>query len=244
MVLENIKNAVIKANIEVLNYLKNSLKKDDFIYTNQIGFGGDNSLKIDIIFENIFIKHLKEFGNIFSEECGLKDFKKDITFIIDPLDGSNNFFSNLPYYGTSVAIKKDEEIIGGFVANLALETLVYRFLDDEVIYLSLNSNKELKNRINNSSKVAVFERGYKYPDICKILNDKNIKFRVLGATAISLANARDYDFVLFMGELRAFDIDAAMYICKDLYKIVKNNLIFITKSKDCFNDFKEIIKHF
>ena len=242
--MENIKNAVIKANIEVLNYLKNSLKKDDFIYTNQIGFGGDNSLKIDIIFENIFIEHLKEFGNIFSEECGLKDFKKDITFIIDPLDGSNNFFSNLPYYGTSVAIKKDEEIIGGFVANLALETLVYRFLDDEVVYLSLNSNKELKNRINNSSKVAVFERGYKYPDICKILNDKNIKFRVLGATAISLANARDYDFVLFMGELRAFDIDAAMYICKDLYKIVKNNLIFITKSKDCFNDFKEIIKHF
>jgi len=242
--LENIKNAVIKANIEVLNYLKNSLKKDDFIYTNQIGFGGDNSLKIDIIFENIFIEHLKEFGNIFSEECGLKDFKKDITFIIDPLDGSNNFFSNLPYYGTSVAIKRGEEIIGGFVANLALETLVYRFLDDEVVYLSLNSNKELKNRINSGSKVAVFERGYKYPDICKILNDKNIKFRVLGATAISLANARDYDFVLFMGELRAFDIDAAMYICKDLYKIVKNNLIFITKSKDCFNDFKEIIKHF
>ena len=242
--MENIKNAVIKANIEVLNYLKNSLKKDDFIYTNQIGFGGDNSLKIDIIFENIFIEHLKEFGNIFSEECGFKDFKKDITFIIDPLDGSNNFFSNLPYYGTSVAIKKGEEIIGGFVANLALETLVYRFLDDEVVYLSLNSNKELRNRINSSSKVAVFERGYKYPDICKILNDKNIKFRVLGATAISLANARDYDFVLFMGELRAFDIDAAMYICKDLYKIVKNNLIFITKSKDCFNDFKEIIKHF
>ncbi|MDX4060517.1 inositol monophosphatase family protein [Aliarcobacter skirrowii] len=242
--MENIKNAVIKANIEVLNYLKNSLKKDDFIYTNQIGFGGDNSLKIDIIFENIFIEHLKEFGNIFSEECGLKDFKKDITFIIDPLDGSNNFFSNLPYYGTSVAIKRGEEIIGGFVANLALETLVYRFLDDEVVYLSLNSNKELKNRVNSSSKVAVFERGYKYPDICKILNDKNIKFRVLGATAISLANARDYDFVLFMGELRAFDIDAAMYICKDLYKIVKNNLIFITKSKDCFNDFKEIIKHF
>ncbi|MEN5388159.1 inositol monophosphatase family protein [Aliarcobacter skirrowii] len=242
--MENIKNAVIKANIEVLNYLKNSLKKDDFIYTNQIGFGGDNSLKIDIIFENIFIEHLKEFGNIFSEECGLKDFKKDITFIIDPLDGSNNFFSNLPYYGTSIAIKRGEDIIGGFVANLALETLVYRFLDDEVIYLSLNSNKELRNRINSGSKVAVFERGYKYPDICKILNDKNIKFRVLGATAISLANARDYDFVLFMGELRAFDIDAAMYICKDLYKIVKNNLIFITKSKDCFNDFKEIIKHF
>ncbi|MDX4064318.1 inositol monophosphatase family protein [Aliarcobacter skirrowii] len=242
--MENIKNAVIKANIEVLNYLKNSLKKDDFIYTNQIGFGGDNSLKIDIIFENIFIEHLKEFGNIFSEECGFKNFKKDITFIIDPLDGSNNFFSNLPYYGTSIAIKRGEDIIGGFVANLALETLVYRFLDDEVVYLSLNSNKELRNRINSSSKVAVFERGYKYPDICKILNDKNIKFRVLGATAISLANARDYDFVLFMGELRAFDIDAAMYICKDLYKIVKNNLIFITKSKDCFNDFKEIIKHF
>src|SRR5574344_1048421 len=110
MSLEIIKNKIIEANIEIMDYLENSLKKEDFVYTNKIGFGGDNALKIDLILEDIFIKKLSDFGNIFSEECGFLDFKKEFTFIIDPLDGSNNFFSNIPYFGTSIAIKKSDEI--------------------------------------------------------------------------------------------------------------------------------------
>ena len=127
--MENITRAIIKSNIEIAKYIKNSLKEDDFTYTKQIGYGGDNSLKIDIFFEDIFIKNLKDFGNIFSEECGFIDNKKDITFIIDPLDGSNNFFSNLPYYGTSVGVKKGEETIAGFVANLASGVLIYKIFN-------------------------------------------------------------------------------------------------------------------
>lgn len=244
MSLENIKKAVIKSNIQIFDYLKNSLKKEDFIYTNKIGFGGDNSLKIDILFENIFIENLKDFGNIFSEECGFLDFKKEITFIIDPLDGSNNFFSKVPYFGTSVAIKKDQIIIGGFVANLASNILVYKVLDEEVKYFCLNSNKYINKIDNDSSKVAIFERGYKYPNICTILNKSNIKFRILGATALSLANARDYEFVLFAGELRVFDIDAALFISNDLYIYRDENIIFVTKYKEKLDYFKENIKEF
>ncbi|MBP6289966.1 MAG: inositol monophosphatase, partial [Aliarcobacter sp.] len=199
--MENITKAIIKSNIEIAKYIKNSLKEDDFTYTKQIGYGGDNSLKIDIFFEDIFIKNLKDFGNIFSEECGFIDNKKDITFIIDPLDGSNNFLSNIPYFGTSVAVKKNGEIIAGFVANMANKTLVYRILDDEVKYFCLENRKEIQKIVHNISKVAVFERGYKYPNICKNIDDKNIKFRVLGATALSLANARDFLFVIFKGDL-------------------------------------------
>ena len=55
--MENITKAIIKSNIEIAKYIKNSLKEDDFTYTKQIGFGGDNSLKIDIFFEDIFIKN-------------------------------------------------------------------------------------------------------------------------------------------------------------------------------------------
>ena len=63
--MEKIKNAIIQSNIQIFEYIKNNLQKDDFIYTDKIGFGGDNSLKIDILFEDIFIENLKEFGNIF-----------------------------------------------------------------------------------------------------------------------------------------------------------------------------------
>ena len=88
--------AVILANKELYTYLNKSLSLNDYIYTNIIGFGGDNSLKIDLIAENIFIKYLEKFGNIHSEECGLLSINKEFTIVIDPLDGSNNFYSNLP----------------------------------------------------------------------------------------------------------------------------------------------------
>ena len=58
--MENITKAIIKSNIEIAKYIKNSLKEDDFTYTKQIGYGGDNSLKL-IFFEDIFIKNLKDF---------------------------------------------------------------------------------------------------------------------------------------------------------------------------------------
>lgn len=242
--MKNIENTIIKSNIEIFEYIRNNLKKEDYLYTNQIGFGGDNSLKIDIIFENIFIKNLKKFGNIFSEECGFLDFQKEFTFVIDPLDGSNNFFSNLPYYGTSVGVKKGEETIAGFVANLASGVLIYKIFNEDIKYFCLNNKKELKQNLNSNSKVAVFERGYKYPNICKVLNDKNIKFRILGATALSLANAKDYDFVLFAGDLRVFDLEAALFISSGLYIYKDENLVFISKYKDKFHYFKENIKDF
>lgn len=242
--IKEIEKSIINANLEILDYFEKSLKKEDFSYSNQIGFGGDNSLKIDLIFEDIFIKNLKDFGNIFSEECGFIDNKKDITFIIDPLDGSNNFLSNIPYFGTSVAVKKNGEIIAGFVANMANKTLVYRILDDEVKYFCLENRKEIQKIVHNISKVAVFERGYKYPNICKNIDDKNIKFRVLGATALSLANAKDYKFVLFIGDLREFDLAAGMFISKDLFILKDRNSLFLSKYEDVFLHFKEIIKDF
>lgn len=98
--------AVILANKELHTYINKNLSLNDYEYTNTTGFGGDNSLKMDLIAENIFIKYLENFGNIYSEECGLLNTNKEFTIVIDPLDGSNNFYSSLPYYGTSVALQK------------------------------------------------------------------------------------------------------------------------------------------
>ena len=83
--------AVKLANKELYTYLNTNLSLKDYEYTNITGFGGDNSLKMDLIAENIFIKHLENFGNIYSEECGVKTTNKEFTIVIDRLDGSNNF---------------------------------------------------------------------------------------------------------------------------------------------------------
>ena len=236
--------AVILANKELFDYINNNLSLNDFEYTNITGFGGDNSLKIDLIAENIFIKHLEKFGNIYSEECGFKNQNKDFTIIIDPLDGSNNFYSKLPYYGTSIALKKDEEVVAGFVANLAVGTIIYRAFEDEVKYFSLLQMKEFNSFFIEKSKIAVFERAYEYPNICKKLNEDKIKFRCLGAVALSLSDAINYNFVLYAGKIREFDVEAALYICKNLHIYRTEKFLLISKSEENYKLIKEIINQF
>lgn len=66
------------------------------------------------------------FWRYFSEEAGEISNKSNIKIIIDPLDGSDNFASGLQYYGTSVAVKENNNYIAGYVCNLATAVLNYR----------------------------------------------------------------------------------------------------------------------
>ena len=233
--------AVILANKELHTYINKNLSLNDYEYTNITGFGGDNSLKIDLIAENIFIKYLEKFGNIYSEECGFLDTQKEFTIIIDPLDGSNNFYSNLPYYGTSVALQKDGVTIAGFVTNLVSSVIKYRAFDGEIKYFSLIKNEEIVPIDIIKTKISVFERAYEYPFICQKLSENSIKFRSLGAVALSLCDAPNYDFVLYCGKIREFDIVASLYICKNLFIYKTKKALLISQDKLKFALIKEII---
>lgn len=233
--------AVILANKELYTYINTNLSLNDYEYTNTIGFGGDNSLKMDLIAENIFIKYLEKFGNIYSEECGLLSTNKECTIIIDPLDGSNNFYSNLPYYGTSVALQKNGITIAGFVTNLVSSVIIYRAFDDEIKYFSLLKETNFTPINLSKTKFSIFERAYEYPAICDFLSKNNIKYRSLGAVALSLSEANNYDFVLYGGKIRDFDVAAALYICKDLFVYRTDKILLISQNKQKINLIKEFI---
>ena len=233
--------AVILANKELYTYINTNLSLNDYEYTNTIGFGGDNSLKMDLIAENIFIKYLEKFGNIYSEECGLLSTNKECTIIIDPLDGSNNFYSNLPYYGTSVALQKNGITIAGFVTNLVSSVIIYRAFDDEIKYFSLLKETNFTPINLSKTKFSIFERAYEYPAICDFLSKNNIKYRSLGAVALSLSEANNYDFVLYGGKIRDFDVAAALYICKELFVYRTDKILLISQNKQKINLIKEFI---
>ena len=233
--------AVILANKELYTYINTNLSLNDYEYTNTIGFGGDNSLKMDLIAENIFIKHLEKFGNIYSEECGLLSTNKEYTIVIDPLDGSNNFYSNLPYYGTSVALQKNGITIAGFVTNLVSSVIIYRTFDDEIKYFSLLKETNFTPINLSKTKFSIFERAYEYPAICDFLSKNNIKYRSLGAVALSLSEANNYDFVLYGGKIRDFDVAAALYICKELFVYRTDKILLISQNKQKINLIKEFI---
>lgn len=53
--------------------------------------------------------------NIYSEELGKVNKGSEYTFVIDPLDGTNNFVLGIPNFSVSIALLKNEEIVAGVI---------------------------------------------------------------------------------------------------------------------------------
>ena len=98
-------------------------------------------------------------------------------------------------------------------------------------------------RVINSSKIGIFERAYRYPKVCNDLYEKNMKYRSPGAVAISLAFAKNYNFVLFGGDMRSFDIEAALYINNDLHTYKNSNFLLLSKNIKIFDKLKKLLKN-
>ncbi len=53
--------------------------------------------------------------SIIGEEGGSHQGSSGYTWIVDPLDGTNNFARAFPIYGSIIAIMKDQEVIAGYI---------------------------------------------------------------------------------------------------------------------------------
>ncbi|MDD2699519.1 MAG: inositol monophosphatase [Arcobacteraceae bacterium] len=226
----------LKANKKLKKYITHNLSNLDYQSTDQIGAGGDKTKQIDIIAEDIFVSYLSSFCDILSEESGLIKSKinqiSNALIIIDPLDGSDNFLSNLPYYGTSVSLRIDNVPIIGIVYNLVNDTYIFKTPNE--------TNFCIKDR--EEQNFGIFERAYTRPDIVQKLHDYKLKFRSPGATALSLANSNNLTFFLLAGKMRAFDIDAGLLISQDLHIFQNEKFLLVSKNIVIFENVKEIIK--
>jgi myo-inositol-1(or 4)-monophosphatase len=71
----------------------------------------------DIESEKVIINLIKASfpeHNIISEESGFTDNKSEFTWVIDPLDGTSNFASGIPWFGILIALfKHNTPVVGG-----------------------------------------------------------------------------------------------------------------------------------
>ncbi len=230
--------SAIKANQEIYELLKNNnplLKKKL-----QKGAGGDISRVVDMEAEKIFVKYLGKFGQIVSEESGIiGDGKENI--IIDPIDGSENFISGLPYFGSSVARKKDGKVCGGVICNFANGDI---FVKDDKGFKKANIKREDFSEItsNNYATIGVYERAYASSKLVCEINKIGLKYRSPGALALSLAYAHDFKFVIFEGKIREYDIAAGMYMCDDMEVLLEDEVMVISKDKKLFERLTTIVR--
>jgi len=202
------------------------------------GYGGDISIGADLIAEDILYKHLSSFGKILSEESGFLG-DGDNTIIIDPLDGSDNFKSQFPYYGTSIALVNDTTTLCAIVCNFVNGDFFVRS-DDKLTCKNI-FNLTNKTFTPTPSNIGLFEKAYYNPEIAVILKENNLKFRSPGAVALSLAYAHYVKYVLFLGTMRDYDIVAGMHICKNLYTYKDDTCIIISKDQTTFEKLYKLI---
>ena len=157
-----------------------------------IGASGDKTYPIDKVAEDIVLSGLYESGEaltIISEEMGVKDIKgggKKV--LIDPIDGSRNAISGIPFYCTSIAVAD-----GNTVGDIELAYVVNLINRDE-FWAEKGKGAFLNGERMNTQKddefyLIAYEAQSPRKDIPSIipLLAESMKTRCLGATALDLS---------------------------------------------------------
>lgn len=107
--------------------------------------------EIDLLSEKIIREKIKaKFTqhNILGEESHYTDNKSSYTWVIDPLDGTNNYANAYPIYAVSIALKKENKTLVGVIYLPELDEMYSAirgkgaYKGDSKIYISQKSELE------------------------------------------------------------------------------------------------------
>ncbi len=134
-------------------------------------------------------KKTKDFG-IFGEEKGYTHKGKN-KWIIDPLDGTTNFFHHIPHFNIAIALELENEIVAGAVYNPVNKELFYgsknggAFKNKERLHVS--KTKRLSQSILGSGFAYMREKELKEAlDIFFRFSMKSHGIRRFGAAALDV----------------------------------------------------------
>lgn len=130
---------------------------------------GDLRTKADVESEQAILEKLTQSFpnfNIYAEESGETDNESEYTFVIDPLDGTNNFVMGIPDFAVSIGLLKNEEAIFGVIYNPVIDQLYTAekgkgaFLNGKQIHV--NSENDIKR--STISYTCGYNTGQSYSD--------------------------------------------------------------------------------
>lgn len=186
----------------------------------QKSMASDIRTKADLESETAILAILRrEFPdyNIYSEEAGRIDKGSDYTFIIDPLDGTNNFVLGIPNFSVSIGLLKNEETVAG-VVHLPLTDKTYwaekgqgAWLDGQ--RLKVSAEDEITKSGVSIVRGYAFQKGF-LSRVMVRLEDQRTK-RVMVNWSVA------YDFCL----LAAGKIEAVINNDTEIYDYIAGKLI-------------------
>ena len=167
--------------------------------------------------EKILIEELEKYRKNFSfltEENGkIENKDKENIWIIDPIDGTNNFLHGIPHFSISIGLKSKNEIIAG---------VIYDPIKNELFFGEKDNGSYINNhRIRVSEKNKLDE--CLFASTNSGIKSDNLTTRNLGSAALDLAyvGAGRFDGY-FQNNLHIWDVAAGIIIVKEAGGTVNN----------------------
>ncbi len=189
------------------------------------GAGGDKTFPVDKWAEDIVIAELEkahrqgESFTLISEEAGVRKFgdgKKIV--LVDPIDGSNNAKTGIPFFSTAIALLNGDTLstlAAGYIINLAA--------GDEFWALrgrgAYKNGARIRTPATDAITIVAYEASNPAKDIPRIfpLIAQARRTRCFGSTALDLAHLASGGVSVFATATasRAFDYAAGMLIVEE-----------------------------
>jgi len=167
--------------------------------------------------------------DILAEEGSNKSTKAEYRFVIDPLDGTNNFLHGFPYWAISIGLEKfdkdgNAEIVAGVVMNPVMDEIYYAekgqgaFLNDRRIRVS--GRKDTKLAFMGCGSASSYRRPHKAPfdirDALHRLGHSVNSVRCMNAAALDLAFVASgrYDAMVDLA-LKKWDCAAGIILVRE-----------------------------
>ena len=202
--------------------------------------------KTDKYVEKILIEELsktKKNYSFLSEEVGeINNKDKKNIWIIDPIDGTNNFLHGIPHFAICIALQSEKEIVS---------SLIFDPIKDEMFFAEKNKGVFLNNHRLRVSKKNILD------DCLFASNQEGVKFsslnmRCSGSSALDLAyvaSGRLDGF--FQNKLNIWDVAAGYLMVKeaggivnDLNKFSNNNINIRASSSSISEKMLENLSNF
>jgi len=158
---------------------------------------------------------------IYSEEAGMLGDSKEFEWIIDPIDGTVNYSTGLPFYGISIALCYKDECIAGVITLPALRETFWAvkgkgtFMNGKKVemrecgisnaYVSFGDFSKEGNIQSNAHRLAAFGN----------LINEVYRIRMVGSAAVT------------MSYIAAGRLDAAVYVRPNRYDVAAGELLIL-----------------
>ncbi len=221
---EDLRRLLVEIASEVAGYMRDIAGSKGLDSVLRIGAGGDQTRRADVVAEDLAVELIRKEHlpvRIVTEESGIIDLvsKPEYIILMDPLDGSMNYVSLIPFAAVSMAIAYYREpyfskILAGAISNIFLKE-TYSFSKDRVC---IDGSLYKSSSINTGAIVVYANNPRLYSLVSMFVKESpGYRVRVLGSASLELSYVGLNRISLFYndsGKLRNVDIAPAASFTK------------------------------